>query len=141
MAEGILVLKTWPGRARPGAQTLAIGSYEALFVYQLDPAIEDFDHLQVAPTPPGTLVTLIGQPIIDRYLSETELSAFSSGAGAWEYVTGERATFREVEDGPLRVETLSEMVERLRTQWAAAKARAVAEWTATYQYTGRRLAP
>lgn len=141
MAEGILVLKTSPGRVRPAAQRIAIGTYEVLFLYRLDPPIEDFDHLQVAPTPVATLASVIGQTIIDRYLSETELASFENGAGAWEFVTGERATSREVEDGPLRVETLSEMVARLRAEWAVAKARAVAEWTAAYQYTGRRLAP
>lgn len=141
MAEGILILKTTPGRIRPGGPLVAVGSYEALFVYRLLPAIEDAGDLQVAPTPLAGLVQTIGQTMIDRYLDEAETAAFDSGDSAWEFVTGERATVRDVEKGPLRLETTSEMIVRLRADWAAGKAAAVARWTETYRYTGTRLAP
>lgn len=141
MAEGILVLKTSPGRVRPGSQALAVGSFEALFLYQLDPPIKDFDGSQVAPTPSDQLVEVIGQPTIDRYLQESEVTAFKTGDGAWEFVAGERVTIRDVEGGPLRLETIPDLIERLKTEWAAQKARSMADWAAEYEFTGKRITP
>lgn len=141
MAEGILVLRTPPGRGpRPG-QTIRVGTYEVIYLYRLLPPILDHDDLQVAVTPSAPLIQMVGQTFADRHIDPVEIEAFDSGAAAWEFVAGQRDTVRDEPDGPLRLETIPELVARLEAEWAIRKAQAMADWTAEHEHAGRRLTP
>lgn len=139
MAESILVIRTPPGR-RPRGGQLRIGTYEVIFLYRLVPPIVDNDGVKVSPTPLADLVNQVGQPWIDRYLEEPEVTGFNSGDAAWEYVSGERRLVWDL-DGSLRVETIPELIARLESEHAVMRTRAMEQWAAEYEFTGRRISP
>lgn len=140
MAESILIVSTPPGRFFRHGQ-LRVGHYSALFLYRLVPPILDQFDVKVAPTPLAGLVQVVGQAWVDRYIQPEEVVAFDAGDAAWEFITGQRVTVRDVEYGPLRLETTLEMITRLQADWAAKKIQSMADWTVEYQFTGRRIAP
>lgn len=139
MAGSILIIRTPPGRLPRGRQ-LRLATYEVIFLYRLLPPILDNDGVKVTPTPLADLVSLVGQPWIDRYLDGQEVAGLDSGDAAWEYVAGERRVVREP-DQSLRLETIPELIARLETQHAVMKTRALADWTAEYEFAGRRIVP
>lgn len=139
MADTILVVKTPPGRRpRSGAQ-FRLGNYQVLYLYRLLPPILDDAQVKVRPTPSAELVEMFGQAWVDRYIGENEIEAFDNGNAAWELVAGQRRTVWD--EDTLRVETISEMIARLKTDFATLKARALADWTAEYEFTGKRITP
>lgn len=140
MAEGILIVRTTPGRRRPGPETLAIGAVEAVFFYRILPPVVDNGGAKMAPSSLADLVAAIGQPMIDRYVSEIETDGLESGDGGFEFVSESREVIREP-DGSFRLETQAEMVARFKDEFPIRKAAKLAEWTATYKYTGKRFAP
>lgn len=136
-SDSIVIIRTPPGRRpRPGRPRL--GTYQALFIYEIESPILDANGEKVAPTKSVGLIFLLGQTWLDRYLSAEDLPAFDSGDGAWEYVGGEREIIREP-DGSLRAETGPEVVERLTLELVTRKPAALAEWTEIYQFAGLRI--
>lgn len=139
MANEILVLRTPPGYTPLGNQ-IRIGTYRVLFLYRVLPAIRDHDGRKIAPTPLSLLVQAIGQAEIDAHLTPTETGSFDSGDGAWELIVDSRLIIRD--PGPpvtRRLETISELIDRLKNEYVVRKARALADWAAEYEHTGRRL--
>lgn len=139
MDEAILVISTPPGRLPRGGQ-LRIGTYQVLFIYEISPAILDKKRDKVVPTRVADLVSVVGQSWIDRYMKPDEVAAFESGDAAWELISGARVVVRDP-DQTLRIETVPEMTARLQGEFAIRKSRAIAEWTAEYEFAGHRISP
>lgn len=140
MAEGIIVLRTPPGLLpRPGH--VRVGRYQVLFVYEIDPVIQDYGAAHViSPTPLASLVQTIGQSNVDLYVPQTIADSFDDGSGAWEYVHGSRRTIvTNPETGERRLETLFELVDRLTDEFSSRKAEAISDWRDLYEFSGRTI--